>query len=188
MAGLYCVGCCAVCLLTFVYACGASYVAELTPVFNKIYVINETLVVDLNSEVFSELFLEIEGHHLHENMKVRVTTDRTSCSEKHNYFGDDKFSVISSNSTRSFVTTKIKLVKGVSEIKFFACVKSVFRTSDNKSRSVKDILSTLAPTSDVKWVHQGESVVFRTKKEHVLQERSADSHSARSVVNIKLKT
>ncbi|XP_046658340.1 unextended protein isoform X2 [Homalodisca vitripennis] len=168
-----------VCLLTILYMCAAATLVDIPPTFHSVHVINETIHEDANRGILTTLYLKVEGRNLQNNMKVRATTHKSSCSEKKNMLGDDNtvFSMVWSNSTTCFMTTSVRLKEGIDKIDFYMCVKSVHRTrtSEDKSRSGSGFLSTLEPSSEVvKWIHQGESVVFRTKKEHLLYAETAD--------------
>lgn len=190
MAGAVCAGCRSVVyFMAVVHFCQSALVKN--PIFNSMNLVNETLSVDLNNVLSLESVLSVSGINLHNKMKVRVTTDNSSCS-KQTMFDDENLnvSVIWSNSTNSFISAKVRLnnsVNDLSDSKFYMCVKSVHRTRDNRpsenARSDSG-LSTFEWSSDVQnWIHQGESAVFRTKKKHFLNERSADlsDHSSRSV-------
>lgn len=188
MAGAVYAGCRSVVyFLAVVHFCQSALVKN--PIFNSINLVNETLSVDLNNVLSIESVLSVSGINLHSKMKVRVTTDNSSCS-KQTMFDDENLnvSVIWSNSTNSFISAKVRLnnsVNDLSDSKFYMCVKSVHRTRDNSENTRSDSgLSTFEWSSDVQnWIHQGESAVFRTKKKHFLNERSADlsDHSSRSV-------
>lgn len=190
MAGAVCAGCRSVVyFMAVVHFCQSALVKN--PIFNSMNLVNETLSVDLNNVLSLESVLSVSGINLHNKMKVRVTTDNSSCS-KQTMFDDENLnvSVIWSNSTNSFISLKVRLNNSVklndlSDSKFYMCVKSVHRTRDNSENARSDSgLSTFEWSSDVQnWIHQGESAVFRTKKKHFLNERSADlsDHSSRSV-------
>lgn len=184
MAGVLCMFCrSGVLFLTMVHFVNSALVKY--PVFNSINLINETLTVGLNNVMYLESLLSVNGINLHNEMKIRVTTDNNTCSEQF-LFDDGKLniSVIWSNSTNSVISAKIRLnnsVNDFSDSKFYVCVKSVHRTKDFRSDSGFSTFEWSSETQN--WIHQGESAVFRTKKKHFLHERSAEprEHSSRSV-------
>lgn len=193
MAGAVCAGCrSVVCFLAVVHFCQSALVKH--PIFNSVNLVNETLNIGVNNVSSLESVLSVSGINLHNKMKVRVTTDNSSCSKQTMFDVENlNLSVIWSNSTNSFISVKVRLnnsVNDLSDSKFYMCVKSVHRTRDSSENSRSDSgLSTFDWSSDVQnWIHQGESAVFRTKKKHFLNERSAElsNHSPRSVNTVVL--
>lgn len=182
MAGVLCIGCCsAVCFLTILYTCQA---VEVFPTFNSVRVLNKTITENNNDMLFFKL--EVEGKHLSSNMKVRATSHQSLCTGKQNKFGDDEssFSVdwLNSNYSKSVMTGWLKSVNGASENNVYLCVKSDPRTSPSegsKKSLGKKLISTLESSGDtIKWVHQGESVFFRTKESYL---NPSALHESRSV-------
>lgn len=184
--------CCgAVFLFAMFYICEG--IADVNPSFQSINIINETSLGGPDNDHSLEFLLEVNGQHFVENMKVRVTTDSSSCAEKRNLIDivNSNFTVIWSNSTTCVLTAKIKSQNDLplENANFYTCVKSVHRTNHSetrpKHRSASQIgLSTFDSFSEViKWIHQGESVVFSitTKRKHFVNERSAELENPRSV-------
>lgn len=153
------------CFLTVLYLCNAMNIVESSPIVESIHIVNETLITNPNDEMFYKLLVELRGSNFYSGMKVRATTNtgKNGCSENKHSSVDDNFCELWSNSTFSVMTVLLKFEPGLSEKSFFICVKYVHRTSPDKGFMISTLSSDV-----VKWIHQGENVVFQTKKVEIM--------------------
>lgn len=190
MAGVWCMTCGAVFLFSTFYICEG--VVDVNPSFNSIKVINVTFPGGPDNDHCLELLLEVNGQDLDKSMKVRITTNSGSCTEKRNLIDivNSNFTVIWSNSTTCVLSAKVKSHTNLllENTNFYTCVQNIHRTNHSETKpkhssAIEIGLSTFDSNSEVKWLHQGKSGVFHisSKRKHFVNERSADVEIPRSV-------
>lgn len=158
--------------ITFLCARGAKCIISSSPIIESVHVVNETVFHKPNNEVFTKLLVVLKGLNFYNSMKVRATTNslNTGCTNetKSVKMGEERIlEEVWLNSTYSVMTVNVNSEIGESAKKFYLCVKFVNRTINSTTQNPK-ILSALPSDNDIKWIHQGEDVVFRTGNEQFL--------------------
>ncbi|XP_039281473.1 metal transporter CNNM4 [Nilaparvata lugens] len=161
----------------------ANVIRQVEPVVESINVINEVSVHDS----FTNMIVELRGFNFHSGMRVRAVknpSDSECFNSEKDYYSDSayNFHELWSNSTYALMALLVKMQPIDESVNLYVCVSS-YRTK------MKDDFKKLSTFNSevIKWKHQGDSVVFRTKSDKTTDEKGRSKSKRHGGEDLKSK-
>ncbi|RZF41007.1 hypothetical protein LSTR_LSTR016145, partial [Laodelphax striatellus] len=155
------------CFSSILYISNANVIREVEPVVESINVINEIIV----DESFINMIVELRGFNFHSGMRVRAVKNpsHSECFSSEKDFDSDSannFHGLWSNSTYALMALLVEMKPVDESVNLYVCVL-------NHRTRVKDDFKKLSTFNSevIKWKHQGDNVVFRTRSDRIVAEK-----------------